>query len=238
MVFSEFSNKIVLVTGAAGGIGSAIVRGFLNYNALVYQTDLKNIDDPRFLRGDISDPEFIDRLVNKIVDKEGRIDILVNNAGICPRTPVMEISVEEWRKVMDINLTSFFLLSQAVMAVMIRNKSGAIINLASLAGKIGGITVGAHYSASKAAIECITKTFAKTGAQYGIRVNAVAPGVIDTEIHEKSTPAQMEEYIKAIPLGRMGKPEEVANMILVLASELSSYITGLTIDINGGQRMG
>ena len=238
MVFSEFSNKIVLVTGAAGGIGTATVRSFLNYNARVYQTDLKNIDDPRFLQGDISDPEFINRLVNKIVDKEGRIDILVNNAGICPRTPVMEISVEEWRKVMDINLTSIFQLSQAVMAVMIRNKSGAIINLASLAGKIGGITVGAHYSASKAAIECITKTFAKTGAQYGVRVNAVAPGVIDTEIHEKSTPAQLEEYIKAIPLGRMGKPEEVANIILVLASELSSYITGLTIDINGGQRMG
>lgn len=238
MVFSEFNNKIVLVTGAAGGIGSAVVRGFMNYNARVYKTDLKNMDDPGFIQGDISDPEFIKHLVNNIVDKEGRIDILVNNAGICPRTPVMEISVEEWRNVMDINLTSFFQLSQAVMAVMIRNKSGAIINLASLAGKIGGITVGAHYSASKAAIECITKTFAKTGAQYGIRVNAVAPGVIDTEIHEKSTPAQMEEYIKAIPMGRMGKPEEVANMILVLASELSSYITGLTIDINGGQRMG
>lgn len=238
MVFSEFSDKIVLVTGAAGGIGSAVVRSFSSYNARVYQTDLKNLNDPKFLQGDISDPEFIKHLVNKIVDKEGRIDILVNNAGICPRTSVMDISVEEWRKVMDINLTSIFQLSQAVMAVMIRNKSGAIINLASLAGKIGGIAVGAHYSASKAAIECITKTFAKTGAQYGIRVNAVAPGVIDTEIHEKSTPAQLEEYKKAIPLGRMGKPEEVANMIMVLASELSSYITGLTIDVNGGQRMG
>lgn len=138
---------------------------------------------------------------------------------------------------MDVNLTSIFFLSQAVLEIMIKNKSGAIVNLASLAGQVGGIAVGAHYSASKAAIECLTKTFAKNGAPYGIRVNAVAPGIINTEIHSESTPEQLEQYKRSIPLGRMGTPEEVANIILVLASDLASYLTGTTIDINGGQRM-
>jgi 3-oxoacyl-[acyl-carrier protein] reductase len=120
---------------------------------------------------------------------------------------------------------------------MIKNNSGAIVNLASIAGKIGGVAVGAHYSASKAAIECLTKTFAKYGAPYGIRVNAVAPGVIDTDIHKTATPEQLEQYYKLIPLGRMGTPKEVADVILMLASGQASYLTGAVIDINGGQRM-
>ena len=237
MVFSEFEKKVVLITGAAGGIGSALCGKFSKYNAIVYQTDLIKTDRPNFIQGDISDQGFINCLVNQIIEKEGRIDILVNNAGVCPRTALLDISYDEWRKVMDINLTSVFYLSQAVLKIMIKNRSGAIINLASVAGQVGGITVGAHYSASKAGIECLTKSFAKSGAQYGIRVNAVAPGVIDTEIHKKSTPEQIEQYIQSIPLGRMGTPEEVANIILVLASDLASYLTGITIGINGGQRM-
>jgi 3-oxoacyl-[acyl-carrier protein] reductase len=237
MIFSEFNKKVVLITGAAGGIGSALCRKFSGYNAIVYQTDIQHVDNKNFIHGDISDQEFIKILVKQIVEKEGRIDILVNNAGICPRTALSDISFDEWRKVMDVNLTSIFFLSQAVLEIMIKNKSGAIVNLASLAGQIGGIAVGAHYSASKAAIECLTKTFAKNGAPYGIRVNAVAPGIINTEIHSKSTAEQIEQYKRSIPLGRMGTPEEVANIILVLASDLASYVTGTTIDINGGQRM-
>ncbi len=237
MVFSEFEKKIVLITGAAGGIGKTLCEKFSKYNAIVYQTDIRKIDNPNFVQGDISDQKFVNNLVNQIIDKEGRIDILVNNAGICPRTGVLDITYDEWRKVMDVNLTSTFLLSQAVIKTMIQNRSGAIVNLASMAGQVGGITVGAHYSASKAAIECLTKSFAKSGAPYGIRVNAVAPGVIDTEIHKQSTPEQIEQYKQSIPLGRMGTPEEVANIILVLASDLASYLTGTTIGINGGQRM-
>ncbi|MEA3478650.1 MAG: SDR family NAD(P)-dependent oxidoreductase [Bacteroidota bacterium] len=237
MVFFEFNKKIVLITGAAGGIGSALCRKFLENNAIVYQTDIQHIDNPNFIQGDISDQEFIKKLVKQIIDKEGRIDILINNAGICPRTAVLDISFDEWRKVLDVNLTSIFFLSQAVLKIMIKNKSGAIVNLASVAGQIGGIAVGAHYSASKAAIECLTKTFAKNGAPYGIRVNAVAPGVIDTEIHKKLTREQLEQYKQSIPLGRMGTAEEVANIILVLASDLASFLTGTTIDINGGQKM-
>jgi 3-oxoacyl-[acyl-carrier protein] reductase len=237
MIFSEFSNKVVLITGAAGGIGSALCRKFSKYNAKVYQTDIQYVDNTNFIQGDISDQEFIKNLVKQISEKEGRIDILVNNAGICPRTSVLDISFDEWRKVLDVNLTSTFFLSQAVLEIMIKNKSGTIVNLASVAGQVGGIAVGAHYSASKAAIECLTKTFAKNGAPYGIRVNAVAPGVIDTDIHKQSTKEQLEQYIRSIPLGRMGTPDEVANIILVLASDLASYLTGTTIDINGGQKM-
>lgn len=237
MVFSEFEKKVVLITGAAGGIGRALCEKFSEYNAIVYQTDITKINHPNFIQGDISDQEFINCLVNQIIEKESRIDILVNNAGICPRTALLDISYDEWRKVMDVNLTSTFYLSQAVLKIMIKNRSGAIVNLASVAGQVGGITVGAHYSASKAGIECLTKSFAKSGAQYGIRVNAVAPGVIDTAIHKESTPEQIRQYIQSIPLGRMGTPEEVANIILVLASDLASYLTGITIGINGGQRM-
>ncbi len=237
MVFSEFNQKVVLITGAAGGIGSSLCRKFAEYNAIVYQTDIQFVDRPNFIQGDISDQEFLQKLVIEIVKKEGRIDVLVNNAGVCPRTPLLDISFDEWRKVMDINLSSTFFLSQAVMEIMIQNRSGAIVNLASVAGQVGGIAVGAHYSASKAAIECLTKTFAKNGAQYGIRVNAVAPGVIDTDIHKQSTKEQIENYMRAIPLGRMGTPDEVANIIMVLASDLASYLTGTTIDINGGQIM-
>ena len=237
MTYSEFKDKVVLITGASGGIGSAVCREFLSAEAKVYQTDIVGTNNPGFIQGDISDTVFIRNLVDEVVEKEGRIDILVNNAGICPRTSILNITPEEWRKVMDVNLTSTFFLSQAVIEIMIKNNSGTIVNLASIAGKVGGIAVGAHYSASKAAIECLTKTFAKYGAPYGIRVNAVAPGVIDTDIHKTATPEQLEQYNKSIPLGRMGTPKEVADVILMLASGQASYLTGAVIDINGGQRM-
>lgn len=233
-MFSEFKNQVVLITGAAGGIGSTLVSEFWKYKAKVYATDIKKSDRPDFIQGDISDPDFIRQLVKQVLDREGRIDILVNNAGICPRTPLLDISLEEWQKVLDINLTSLFFLSQAVLEIMIKQKSGAIVNLASIAGKVGGITVGAHYSASKAAIECLTKTFARAGAPHGIRVNAVAPGVIDTEMQDGVTPEQMEQFYRSIPMGRKGTPGEVASIILMLASNLASYVTGTNIDVNGG----
>ena len=148
MTYSEFKDKVVLVTGASGGIGSAVCREFLSAEAKVYQTDIVGTHNPGFIQGDISDTVFIRNLVDEVVEKEGRIDILVNNAGICPRTSILNITPEEWRKVMDVNLTSTFFLSQAVIEIMIKNNSGTIVNLASIAGKVGGIAVGAHYSAS------------------------------------------------------------------------------------------
>ena len=234
MVHAEFKDKVVIVTGAAGGIGSSVTKKFIDSHAHVYPTDIVNSDFDGYVRGDISDLSFIKSLLNHVLEREGRIDILVNSAGICPRTSLSEITPAEWQKVMDINLTSLFFLSQAVIDIMIRQKSGAIINLGSIAGKNGGTTVGAHYSASKAAIECVTKTMAKIGAPHGVRVNAVAPGIIETGMQKGVTEAQMEHFHNTIPMKRLGMPDEVADFILVLASGLSSYVTGTNIDIDGG----
>jgi NAD(P)-dependent dehydrogenase (short-subunit alcohol dehydrogenase family) len=238
-MFSEFRYKVVLITGAAGGIGSALVKEFSKYKAKVYPTDIKeNLKNmPVYFQGDISEPDFITSWVQHIMDKEGRIDILINNAGICPRTPVLNISREEWERVMNINLSSVFQLSRYALDIMINQKSGVIVNLASIAGKVGGITVGAHYSASKAAIECLTKSLAKTGAPHGVRVNAVAPGVIDTEMQNGLTKGQLDSFLKNIPMKRMGSPGEVAHVILALSSSYFSYVTGINLDINGGLHM-
>jgi 3-oxoacyl-[acyl-carrier protein] reductase len=234
MIFPEFKGKVILITGAVGGIGSAVARQFLKSEANVYQTDINGEDGPHFIRGDISDPDFISRLVQQIMNREGRIDILINNAGICPRTSVKDITREEWEMVMNINLTPTFFLSQAVFNIMMSQKAGAIVNLTSIAGKNGGTTVGAHYSASKAAIECLTKTFAKLGAPHGVRVNAVAPGIISTSMQDTVTTEQMDHFHKTIPMKRLGSADEVAGIILVLASNLASYVTGTNINIDGG----
>ena len=233
-MFSEFKDQVVLVTGAAGGIGSAVVKEFEKYQAMVYKTDIKPGDGTNYIQGDLRNNDFIHQLVGQVWQEKGRIDILINSAGICSRTPLSEITPEEWNDVMDINLTSLFFLTQAVMDIMKKQKSGVIVNLSSIAGKNGGTTVGAHYSASKAAIECFTKTLAKTGAPYGIRANAVAPGIIDTDMQMGVTKEQMDHFHRTIPMKRLGSSSEVAGMILVLASGMASYVTGTNIDIDGG----
>jgi NAD(P)-dependent dehydrogenase (short-subunit alcohol dehydrogenase family) len=237
MTNTKFKDSVVLVTGAAGGIGKLLVTKFQDCGARVYATDLQSTSLPHFSQGDISDPAFITKWIDDIIKSEGRIDVLVNNAGICPRTNILDISLAEWQKVIDVNLTSIFFLSQQVMKVMTKQQSGAMVNLASLAGKVGGIAVGAHYSASKAAIGCLTKTLARYGAPYGVRVNAVAPGVINTAITHVANSSDIDNLKQAIPLGRIGEVDEVVQPILFLASEKASYITGATLDINGGLLM-
>lgn len=234
---NEFSGKVVLVTGAAGGIGGSLLKAFGSLGAKVCSTDIVPLGIERFTQGDISDPDFTAEWISSVIRAEGRIDILLNNAGICPRTGLMDVSVEEWKRVLDVNLTSVFVLSQLCMKQMISQKSGAIVNLASLAGKVGGIAVGAHYSASKAAIACLTKTLARHGAPYGVRVNAVAPGIVDTDITKSAKPEQIASFNETIPLGRIASPDEIAGPILFLASSAASYITGATLDVNGGLLM-
>lgn len=205
--------------------------------AKVYATDVVSGAGPDFFKGDLTNAAFRSLLINEIIKKEGRIDVLVNNAGIYLRTRVLEITEQEWERLMNINVTSLFFLTQGVLDVMMKQKSGAIVSLASVAGKVGGIIAGAHYAASKAAIECLTKSIAKAAAASGVRANAVAPGIIDTTMQDGVPPEQMDLLLKGIPMGRMGTAREVANVILMLSSDLSSYVTGQTISVNGGNYM-
>ncbi len=230
-------DKVVLVTGASGGIGAALTKLLIESQAKVYGTDISKSSGDHFFQGDITDQAFILQMVKEIITREGRIDVLINNAGIYLRTPVKQITKEEWEKLMDINLTSVFLLTQAVIDIMIQQKSGSIVSLASVAGKVGGLIAGAHYAASKAAIECLTKSLAKLGAQNGVRVNAVAPGIIDTAMQNGVPEEQMDFLVKNIPMGRLGTPEEVAYTIMFLASDYASYVTGQNISVNGGTYM-
>lgn len=233
----NFKDRVVLVTGSAGGIGASLVHELKGHGANVYGTDISKGEGEHYFQGDLRDQSFIDSLVAEIMEREGRIDVLVNNAGIYLRTPVKDITKAEWERLMDINLTSVFLLTQAVISIMMAQQSGAIVSLASVAGKVGGLIAGAHYAASKAAVECLTKSLAKLGASHGVRVNAVAPGIIDTSMQDGVPPEQMDFLMKNIPMGRLGAPLEVTNAIMFLASDLSSYITGQTISVNGGTYM-
>jgi 3-oxoacyl-[acyl-carrier protein] reductase len=172
-----------------------------------------------------------------VVKEFGRIDILVNNAGICQVTPVDQIEEKDWDRMFAVNVKGVFLCSKAVMGFMMKQKSGKIINLGSLAGKVGGIATGAHYAATKAAVLCFTKSLAKFLGPHGIRVNALAPGVIETDMTRMITGGDWRNFLATIPLGRIGDVKEVAKVAVFLASDDSSYLTGETIDINGGQFM-
>ncbi len=162
------------------------------------------------------------------------MDILINNAGICYLTPFEDITEEEWDKVISVNLKGAFLCSQAVMRAMISQRWGKIVNIASLAGKVGGILVGAHYSASKAGIICLTKSLAKRMAPYGVNVNAVAPGQIKTKMTDDWPENEKEKLRRSIPRGHFGGPEDVAETVLFLVSDRARFITGEIIDVNGG----
>ncbi|MBL7076397.1 MAG: SDR family oxidoreductase [Kiritimatiellae bacterium] len=218
-------------------MGQAICADFEAAGALVYPTDCVPCDMARFIPGDLGDPSFPRTYVEQVQAETGRIDVLVNNAGICPRTPLPEIGEEEWARVLSLNLGAGFFLSQVCIEVMMTAGSGAIINMASMAGRMGGIAVGAHYSASKAALICLTKTMARHGASRGVRVNAVAPGVIDTSMTSVVDDAAKTKLLDSIPLGRFGSPQDVAAAVLFLSSQDAAYITGTTLDVNGGQLM-
>jgi len=182
------------------------------------------------LRADVSNIEEVKTLVKKTVDYFGRIDILVNNAGVFEICPFLQISEDTWDKIIDINLKGTFLCSKLALPIMVKQKSGVIVNMSSMAAKTGGILPVAPYAASKAGIIALTKALAREFAPYGIRVNAVAPGVIKTKMAE----SQAEEKRKIIPLGDLGEPEDVAKAVSFLVSDDARYITGEVIDVNGG----
>jgi len=191
------------------------------------------------IQADVSQTTGVQSLVDKTVSEFGPIDILVNNAGsLVERLRILELTEERWDEVIDLNLKSAFLCCRAVAASMMERKTGAIVNVSSIAGRTGGALGSIHYSTAKGGLITFTKGLAKELAPFGIRVNAVSPGVIDTQFHEIfSTPEMIKAYIGGIPLGRVGTPAEVAQVITFLASGGAGYLAGETIEINGGMFM-
>jgi len=251
MVYEDLKGKVVIITGARRGMGKADALAFAKNGAKVVVADISQeecqlvVDEIKKSGGeglavkcDVTDEKEVEEMVKKTIEKFGKVDILVNNAGICQFKPFLELTEEEWQRTLDINLKGYFLCAKATAKEMVKQKSGAIVNIASIVmGQIGkGMAGLAHYSASKGGIAALTKTLALELAPYNIRVNAIAPGAIDTPMaaSAKADPKVLEQTLAMIPLHRMGKPEEIANTVLFLSSEASSYITGSIIVVDGG----
>lgn len=243
----KIQNKVTIITGGGGGIGKACALAFAKEGATVCVNDVdrKSGEDTLnkvrafgangiFVTGDVSSEDDVKTIFHKVDKEFGKIDILVNNAGISPKLPFYEITGEMFEKVQNINLKSSFLCSKEAFLYMKNNGWGRIISVSSLAGLYGGINSAAHYAASKAGIIGMTKTLAKQMGKYNITVNCVAPGRINTPMTSMLTQEQIEEILAKTPLGRLGTVEEVADTIVFLASERSSYITGSCIEILGG----
>ena len=245
----DFSGQIVFLTGAAGEIGAATAELFLQRGAKVISTDLTiqagsdRIDfdaNPVKIGLDVTDRDQVFRTVDLIFERLGRIDVVVNAAGIPSAKPFLSISEEDWDRVFAVNAKGLFFACQAALKRMMEQKGGCFVNLGSISGQVGGVLAGAEYSASKAAVICLTKSLAKVGAPYGIRANSVAPAAIYSPMldqYYEDHAEEMKGFEANHPFGRFGKAVEVANAILFLASDAASYITGTCLDVNGGTRM-
>ena len=241
----RLEGQVAIVTGGGGGIGKATCLAFAREGAdlVIPEVNIANAEAAaaeiqalgrkcEVIETDVSNGDSVRAMVRQTLDAFGRVDILVNNAGIFSYTRIDVCTEEEWDRMMVVNLKGPFLCSQAVMETMKAQRSGRIINLGSLAGQVGGIVASAPYSASKAGVMCLTKSLARVLGEYGITVNSIAPGVAATEM-AKNHPDMRAQ----IPLGRVADASEIASAILFLASEEGRYLTGATLDVNGGIRM-
>jgi NAD(P)-dependent dehydrogenase (short-subunit alcohol dehydrogenase family) len=253
--FFDFTGKVVLVTGASSGIGRATAELFGRCGASVAITYLNNKTggdaavaaisngtsgrSAVAIKADVTKTSEIEKMIHEVESNLGPIDILINNAGsLVERLKTLEMTEQRWNEVINLNATSAFFAAQAVIPKMLEKGSGVIVNVTSIAGRNGGALGSIHYSSAKAAILTMTKGLAKEFAGQGIRINAVSPGVIDTPYHETfTTPEIMQNLRKAIPMGREGRPDEVASVIAFLASDAASYLCGETIEVNGGLLM-
>ena len=248
----DFTGQVVLVTGASSGIGAAVAREFGRLGAhtvLHYNRNAEGAEETRKLieqaggtattvSADLSERGQATRLVDDVQREHGPIDVLVNNAGdLVRRAPVAELSDEEFQSVMDLNVASVFSACRQVVPAMQRRGSGAIVNITSVAARTGGGGGSVVYATSKGAVSTFTRGLAKEVAGAGVRVNAVAPGIIATPFHDRHTDDDlMTAMVGAIPMGRAGTPDECVGAVLFLASSaMSGYVTGQTIEVNGGQ---
>lgn len=231
------SNSVCIISGASRGIGLAIAQRFRAEGATVYcLSRTQPPEDLPWIACDVADEQSVESAVSSILQKEGRIDILVNNAGITRDGLLMRMKSEDWDAVLNANLRSAFLLARAVSRTMIRQKGGCILNVSSVVG-LHGNGGQANYAASKAGLIGFTKSIAKELASRGIRVNALAPGYIETSMTEALPQAAKDAIKSQIPLGRTGSPAEVAEAALFLCSPAASYITGAVLNVDGGMGM-
>lgn len=250
---SLFSDEVAWVTGSTTGIGRATVLGLAarGCNAVVHynsnESEAQAVAEKirsmgrraLVVGGDVGNAEDVQRIAREIQDHYGRIDILVNNAGsVVQRATLAEMTEELWDRTINLNLKSVYLCSQAVLPHMKSQGSGRIVNMTSVAARNGGSAGLSAYVAAKGGVGALTRAMAKELVSDGILVNAVAPGVISTPLHDRlSSPEARQKLVSTIPIGREGDPEEVVGTILFLASWHSDYIVGATIDVNGGQSM-
>jgi len=246
----KLKNKVAIITGSARGIGKATALRFAQEGAMVVVNDV-DLEEAKevvsqinsqqekavAVKADVSDEKEVEKMVEVAYSKFGRIDILVNNAGIIKRGSIEDHSYEDWDKVIAVNLRGTYNCAKAVVPIMKNQRYGKIINVSSVAGKVGDIASAPSYGSSKGAINALTKSLARELAEYGICVNAVAPHAIETEMSSEWSEKKRREIVAQIPLKRLGRPEEVAAAILFLASDEASFITGEILDVNGGYLM-
>ncbi|HEV8640149.1 MAG TPA: SDR family NAD(P)-dependent oxidoreductase [Methylomirabilota bacterium] len=245
----RFPGRVVIVTGAGRGIGLALARAFGREGARVAALDIdapgveslaRELGERRVeamaLKTDVTVGAEVRHAVDAVIARWSRIDVLVNNAGgfsVMKKTE--EIADDEWEGIVRFNLTSAFLCAKAVLPIMKRQRGGRIVNLSSIVGRGGAVTVTSHYAAAKAGVLGFTRQLAREVGPDGITVNAVAPGTVATERFKAlRTPAEVQEFTESIPLRRVAQPEEIAECVLFLASDAAGYITGAALDVNGG----
>jgi len=243
---NNLKNKNIIVTGASGGIGNSIVKRLtdLGANILASGTKLEklellksNFKDIKILKFDISQTEKIEEFIEKATSElGGNLDCIVNNAGVTQDNLAIRMTLDEWKKVIDINLTSTFLLSKFAIKKMLKNKSGKIVNITSVVGHTGNLGQ-ANYTASKAGIVAMSKSLAIEYAKKNININCISPGFIKTAMTDKIDEKFKEIIISKIPSARLGEPADIANAVIFLVSEQSNYINGETLHVNGGMYM-
>ena len=247
-----FNGEVAIITGGARGIGRAIAERFCMEGAKAAIVDIDEKEgvlcaqsiraatggESQFFKCNVMNVDKLRDCIKSVKDKYGRIDILVNNAGILHTTPIEDITEQEWDRIMAINLKSVYFMSQQVIPYMKEAGGGSILNISSLAGRMGGYANGLGYTASKAGIIGLTYGFANRLAKYSINVNAIAPGTTKTDILKDIPKDKLENLKASIPLGRFGKPEDMANAAVFLTSQQAEFITGVVLDVNGGMFVG